>query len=88
MADITRISTKGQVVIPSHIRQELDLTEGSQLVVSRMKDFILLKKVKIPDPKEEFKRLTGMGITHAKKLGLKSEDDVVRIIHESRKSRG
>lgn len=87
MADITTISTKGQVVIPSHIREELDLREGSQLVVSRVKDLILLKKVRIPDPKEEFRRLTERGIKHAKRLGLKSEDDVVRIIHESRTSR-
>lgn len=85
MSDITTISTKGQVVIPSHIRQELDLKEGSQLVVSRMRDLILLKKVRIPDPKEEFRRLTERGMLHAKKLGLKSEDDVVRVIHESRK---
>ncbi|MBI4175792.1 MAG: AbrB/MazE/SpoVT family DNA-binding domain-containing protein, partial [Candidatus Aenigmarchaeota archaeon] len=40
MAEIATISTKGQVVIPSHIRQELGLKEGSQLVVSRMEDLI------------------------------------------------
>ena len=85
MAEITTISTKGQVVIPSHIRQELDLDEGSQLVVSRMEDFILLKKVNIPDPRAEFEKLTAFGIKHAKKLGIKSEEDILRIIHESRK---
>ncbi len=85
MAEITTISTKGQVVIPSHIRQELELEEGSQLVVSRMEDFILLKKINIPDPTKEFERLTNFGIKHAKKLGIKSEEDVVRIIREGRK---
>ena len=85
MPEITTISTKGQVVIPSHIRQELELEEGSQLVVSRMEDFILLKKVNIPDPTKEFERLVKFGIKHAKKLGIKSEEDVVRIIHEGRK---
>lgn len=85
MTDITTISTKGQVVIPSHIRQELQLEEGSQLVVSRMSDFILLKKVNIPDPKADFERLVGFGIEHAKKLGIRSEEDVVRIVHEGRK---
>ena len=85
MADLTTISTKGQVVIPQHIREELDLEEGSQLVVSRMHDFVVLKKFEIPDLKKEFKELTKIGGKHAKKLGIKSEEDVVRIIHEARK---
>lgn len=85
MVDITTISTKGQVVIPQHIREELDLNVGSQLVISRMDDFILLKKVKIPDPKEEFKKLTEIGKEYARKLGLKSEENTVKIVHQSRK---
>ena len=85
MVELTTISTKGQVVIPQHIRKDLGLEVGSQIVISKMEDFVVLKKVNIPDPKEEFKKLTGLGQKHAKKLGLKSEEDVVRIIHESRK---
>lgn len=87
MTDVATISTKGQIVIPQHIRDELDLEEGSQLVISRLDDFVLLKKVNIPDPKEEFRKLASLGKTHAKKLGLKSEDDVVRMIHEGRKTK-
>ena len=86
MTELTTVSTKGQVVIPSHIREELELEEGSRLVVSRMEDFILLKKINIPDPKKEFERLAAFGRAHAKKLGIKSEKDVVRIIHGGRKS--
>ncbi len=85
MADISTISTKGQVVIPAHIREELELEEGSQVVISKMNDFILLKKVNLPDPKAEFERLTKKGQEHAKKLGIKSEEDVVRMVHEARK---
>lgn len=85
MVELTTISTKGQVVIPQHIREELGLEVGSQIVISKIEDFVVLKKVNIPDPKEEFKKLTELGQKHAKKLGLKSEEDVARIIHESRK---
>ena len=88
MVDIATISTKGQIVIPSHIREELELGEGTQLVISKIEDFVVLKKVNIIDPKEEFKKLTEIGIKHSKKLGIKSEEDVVRIIHESRKRKG
>ena len=85
MVDLTTISTKGQVVIPQHIREELGLEEGSQLVISKMEDFVLLKKVNIPDPKKEFEELTKIGGRHAKKAGIKSEEEVVRIVHGARK---
>jgi AbrB family looped-hinge helix DNA binding protein len=84
MAELTKLSTKGQVVIPTDIRKELALKTGSQLVITRMQDFIILKKIDIPDPKKEFKKLTTIGMKHAKKLGLKSEEDIVRILHEGR----
>ncbi len=85
MPEITTISTKGQVVIPSHIRQELGLEEGSQLVVSRMEDLVLVKKVNVVDRKKEIELLKDFGIKNKKKMGIKSEEDVVRIMHESRK---
>ncbi len=85
MVDVTTISTKGQVVIPLQIREELGLEEGSQIVISMVKDFVVLKKVNILDPREEFKKLTQIGIKQARRLGLKSEEDVVKRIHNGRK---
>ena len=70
MVDVVTISTKGQVVIPQHIREELGLNEGVQIVISKMNDFVLLRKIKIPDPKDEFKKLTQLGKKHAQKLGI------------------
>lgn len=84
MTQITKISTKGQVVIPQEIREELGLEIGSTVVVSKIKDYIVLKKINIPDLKKEFERLVDYGRQHAKKLGIKSEKDVVRMIHEAR----
>ncbi len=40
--EITRMSSKGQVVIPQELRK--DLKEGDKLVVIRNKDQIILKK--------------------------------------------
>ena len=84
MTEITKISTKGQVVIPSDIRKELGLDIGSPVLVTKMQDFVLLKKIDIPDVMKEFERLTKWGSKHAKKMGIKSEGDVVRMIHEAR----
>ena len=81
MTEVTKISTKGQVVIPSNIRKELGLDIGSSVLVTKMQDFVLLKKINIPDVKKEFERLTKWGTKHAKKMGIKSEDDIIRIMH-------
>lgn len=81
MTEVTKISTKGQVVIPSNIRKELGMDIGSSVLVTKMQDFVLLKKINIPDVKKEFERLAKWGAKHAKKLGIKSEEDIVRIMH-------
>ncbi len=51
---ITKISSKGQVVIPSKIRVELGIEEGSVLGVEKMKDMIILKKIDL-DLVKQFK---------------------------------
>ncbi|HLD06518.1 MAG TPA: AbrB/MazE/SpoVT family DNA-binding domain-containing protein [Candidatus Nanoarchaeia archaeon] len=83
MTEITKISSKGQVVIPFGIRKDLGLDVGTALAVSRADGIILLKKLDIPDPKEEFKKLTKWGRDFAKKKGLKQEN-MESIIHKGR----
>lgn len=83
MTEITKVSSKGQVVIPFDIREELGLGPGTPIVVSKVDDTILMKKINIPDPKEEFKRLSKWGQKWAKKKGIK-EEDVIKIIHKGR----
>jgi AbrB family looped-hinge helix DNA binding protein len=41
--EITKLSTKGQIVIPEQIRR--GLAEGTSFVVARVQDLILLKQV-------------------------------------------
>jgi len=43
--ELTKISSKGQVVIPQEIREKLGLTEGETLVVSVKDGLIVLKKI-------------------------------------------
>lgn len=84
MPELTKMTTKGQVVIPIEIRRELGLSEGNRLVVSRMNDIVLIKKLSISDPKKEFEELTRLGAQVARKKGIRTEDDVVSRIHKSR----
>jgi len=52
--ELTKISSKGQVVIPSKIRIELGMEEGSVLGVEKMKDMVILKKIDV-DLVKQFK---------------------------------
>jgi AbrB family looped-hinge helix DNA binding protein len=53
--DITKISSKGQVVIPQGIRDKLSLRDGQILAVSTEDNLIVLKKVDNNLEKEELK---------------------------------
>ena len=85
--ELTKITSKGQVVIPSEIRKELHLEEGNQMIVSKMGKLVIMRKISIKDPKEAFERLVEFGQEFAKKRNIKNEEDVVRIIHKGREIR-
>ena len=46
----TKMSSKGQIVIPEIIRKQLNLKPGSQFVVVGDKDVVILKKHIAPRP--------------------------------------
>ncbi len=48
---ITSLSTRGQIVIPQKIREELGLLEGEKFLVRGKKDTIILKKLEAPSLK-------------------------------------
>ena len=50
--DTTRMSSKGQVIIPKDLRDELGWQEGDELVVERQAEGVILKR------KRPFKRTT------------------------------
>ncbi|KXK15130.1 MAG: hypothetical protein UZ14_CFX002000841 [Chloroflexi bacterium OLB14] len=69
----TRMSSKGQVVIPESIRKRLDLKEGAQFLVLGDEDVVILKMVVPPDIKE-FDALIKQARKQAKEVGLKQTD--------------
>jgi len=46
--ELTKISSKGQLVIPRGIRKELNIKDGDIFATKREKDMIVLKKIKDP----------------------------------------
>ena len=69
----TRMSSKGQVVIPEQIRKRLKLKAGSQFVVVGESDVVILK-VLSPPSLEEFDALIAEARRQGKAAGLKKSD--------------
>ena len=69
----TRLSSKGQVVIPEEIRNDLGLSEGDQFVVIGEGDSVILKTITPPRIKE-FNKLLRQVRSAAKKAGIKRAD--------------
>jgi AbrB family looped-hinge helix DNA binding protein len=69
----TRMSSKGQVVIPESIRKQLDLKEGAQFLVVGEEDVVILKVVTPPNM-NEFDVLIKEARRQAKEAGLKRKD--------------
>ena len=70
---MTRLSSKGQVVLPQSIRKRLRLTEGAKFVVIGEGDVVILKKLEVPG-REQLKELLKESRAYAKKTGLKKAD--------------
>lgn len=81
----TKMSSRGQVVIPEIIREMLNIETGTQFVVLGQGDTIILKSI-TPPPVSKFKNLLAKAETAAKAAGLK-KDDVGKAISQVRKSK-
>lgn len=81
--ETTKLSKRGQVVVPKKIRTDLGLTEGDRLIVYGTKDTIVLKKLELPGP-GEFERLTLWGRKFARKRQL-TRRKVIKAIQELRR---
>ena len=80
MANIstTKMSSKGQVVIPEAIRKKLGLKSGDQFVVTGNKDVVILKSIS-PPSLDEFDDLITEARRQAKKAGMKRSDILAAI---------
>lgn len=81
----TRMSSKGQVVIPEEIRNKLGLKAGSQFVVVGDKDTVILKAI-VPPSMDDLDDLINEAQKQAHKAGLK-QSDISAAVARVRKNR-
>ena len=78
----TKLSSKGQIVIPEEIRERLGLKPGDQFVVVGDKDVVILKAISAPSL-EEFDSLVTESRRQARRAGMK-RSDVQQAVRERR----
>jgi len=69
----TKLSSRGQVVIPEQIRERLGLVAGDQFVVVGNGDVVILKSIRAPSL-EEFDGLLKQARKQARAVGLTRTD--------------
>ncbi len=74
----TKMSSKGQVVIPEEIRKRLKLKTGSQFVVVGEADVVILKAIS-PPSMEEFGDLIAEARSQARQASLNNADVTAAI---------
>jgi AbrB family looped-hinge helix DNA binding protein len=86
-ADITIVSDKGQIVIPAHVRNKLDLKPKSKLLVYSIDDTIILKKLQVPDMKKEMQALWKKVDRRIARYGEMSEQEIQNEMERYRRER-
>ena len=81
---VTKMSSKGQVVIPEAIRKELGLEPGTRFLVVANQDAILLKEI-APPSIEDFGELLDELRQQARAVGVK-QSDISEAVEHARKS--
>jgi AbrB family looped-hinge helix DNA binding protein len=81
----TKMSSKGQVVIPEEIRQRLELDTGAQFIVLAEDDVVILKMVR-PPSLGDFDRLVKKAKKQARAAGL-TRSGVSTVVSRVRKRR-
>jgi AbrB family looped-hinge helix DNA binding protein len=79
--EIAKVTSNGQITIPSDIRKRLSIKDGDKVLFMEGDDGVLMFNSSIIALKQFQKDMAG----EAKKVGLITEDDVVALCREVRK---
>lgn len=85
--DTTRVSSKGQVVLPQAVRERKKWLPGTRLVVEETKEGVLLRPEK-PFPPTTFEEVEGILRYKGKPRTLAEMDEAIAIGVRDRHARG
>ena len=79
MSEIVTMSSKGQIVVPKELREELNIDSGTNFVIFGKDDTLVLRKIEVPKASETFEKIHKWGTQMAKKKGWKEEEFIKKI---------
>ena len=85
--ETVKMSSRGQIVIPLDIREELHAKEGTVFAVVGSKDTVILKKIEKPSKETLIRELTVIAKEGRRRLEKKriKESDIPGIAQKSRR---
>ena len=81
--ELAKVTSKGQITIPIDIRRKLGVKEGDKILFMEDRGRIVMMNSSM----EVLHRAQDAFAGEAERVGLKDEDDVVRMIAELREDR-
>jgi AbrB family looped-hinge helix DNA binding protein len=86
-ADLTILSEKGQIVIPSNIRSKMGLTPKTKFLVYECDDLVILKKLEEPNFPKELEAMYKRIDQRIAQYGELTQEDIEKEIQEYRKEK-
>lgn len=83
--EMTRLSERGQIVIPTEIRKSMKLKEGERFIVVGLGDTIILRKLDLSHERLRLKKLIAASQAKATRSGF-TEAEIRKLIQETRKT--
>lgn len=81
MADVVKVTTKGQLTLPARIRKDLDISEDTYLLAEEVGDFIVLQRAET-----RFLELSKRFQREAKRRGM-TRETLLRALKQARRGR-
>ncbi len=81
MAEIVKVTTKGQLTLPARIRKDLGISKDTYLLAEEVGDFVVLRRAE-----SRFLELTERFQREAKRKGI-TREALLRALKEARRRR-
>ena len=83
LMELAKVTTKGQITIPKAIRDFLQIKEGSKIIFLQKGNDIVIKNAAMIALEKIQDAFDG----EAERLGLETEEDVVKMVKEYRRNK-
>ena len=86
-ADVTVVSSKGQVVIPQEIRRRLGITPKTKMLVYGYRDAVILKKIEVPGVEKKLREMYRRIDRRIAKYGELTQEEIEEEIQKYRRTK-